>query len=637
MTSGRPLRPGLLAAAALAAVAVAYAGTAAGPFVWDDRPLVLDNPALHHLRDPAGHFTQVFWAKSPSYEANPVYYRPAATLSYALDWVRSGGDPGAFHLTNVLLHLAAVALLCLVARRLGAAPAAAALAAALFGLAPRLTESVAWISGRTDVLAAVFALGALAVHETSAGAHGRRVLAALLLLVALFAKEVGIAALAAIAVLEVRRNAPLRGRSGTLALHLAPGIAAAAIYAAFRLHATGGAGPTAAFAEASGLARALAPVQVLGANLLMLLDPLRPRLQIGLARLVSPLYVAAGVAAIALLVLAVRRGVRNRWPDGVWAGLAFGAAGLALVLQIVPIHVSIVAADRFLYFPLAGLAIALAVGAGRLGPRASRIALAASLVAAPVLGASTVMRNVDWRDELRLWRTAVETTPTENVLPRLELANVLTRGGLYREALRQVEQALPQAPAHLRTTIQSNLAGLRSELGEYDAAAEALRALAAAEPGIALHRYNLGVAEARRLRFDVAEAELKQALRILPGYPEAARALGTIGEVRRDLAALETEPSGTAAEARRARAWERLGRTREAEALWTRVLEARDARTEDLRSAVAFLVRRGSLPAAERAVARAFEASLAPAPVLGELRASLEARRAQAAEVARLP
>jgi tetratricopeptide (TPR) repeat protein len=637
MTSGRPLRPGLLLAAVLVAVVAAYSNAIAGPFAWDDRLLIQDNPAVHRLGNPARHFTSVFWAKSASYEANPVYYRPLVTLSYAADWVRSGGDPDAFHLTNVLLHLAAVALLFVVARRLGAAPAAAALAAVLFGLAPRLTESVAWISGRTDVLATILALGAVAVHATDAGAHGRRAFAAILLLAALFAKEVGMAGLAAVAVLEVRRNGPLRDRPGRIVAHLAPAFAAVAIYAALRLQASGGAPPAGPFAGAQGLAGVLLPIQALGANLLMLLDPLRPRLQIGLARQVSAAYLAAGVAALALLLLAVRRGVRVAWTDGVWAGLAFAGTGVALVLQLFPIRVNVVSADRFLYVPLAGLAVALAVAAERFGPRVTRWALVASVAAVPLFGFATHARNADWADELRLWRVAVETTPEANTLPRLELANVLTRRGHYREALRQVERALPHAPPHHRSTIQSNLAALWSELGEYERAAEALRVLSAAEPGIALHRYNLGVVEARRLRFDEAERELRQAGELLPGYADAARALEVVAAARRELAALEAEPPGTATDARRARVWERLGRTREAEVLWTRVLEASDARTEDLRSAVAFLVRRGSPASAERAIARAAESAVAPAEVLEDLRTALAARSAERAEATRLP
>jgi hypothetical protein len=79
--------------------------------------------------------------------------------------------PTAFHVTNVLLHLLASLAAGLAARRLvvraGAAveeaSRAGALAAVFFLLLPAHAEPVNWISARPDLLAALFALSALAL------------------------------------------------------------------------------------------------------------------------------------------------------------------------------------------------------------------------------------------------------------------------------------------------------------------------------------------------------------------------------------------------------------------------------------------------------------------------------------------
>ncbi len=170
-------RPLILLALALLAVLAAYAPSLTGTFVWDDHMLIVENPRAHELSAPSEFFTRAFWSTPFQRVRDNVhsFYRPLVGLSYALDWVRSNGEPAAFHVTNVLLHLLVVALVFALARQLGASGRAAAAAAGAFGLLPRLTESVAWISGRTDVLAACFALLALWVERAGPPRWGRRV------------------------------------------------------------------------------------------------------------------------------------------------------------------------------------------------------------------------------------------------------------------------------------------------------------------------------------------------------------------------------------------------------------------------------------------------------------------------------
>jgi hypothetical protein len=72
-----------------------------------------------------------------------------------LDWSLYGAWAGGHHLTSVLLHAVATALLLAALVRLTRAPWESAVVAALFALHPLRVESVAWVSERKDVLAAV--------------------------------------------------------------------------------------------------------------------------------------------------------------------------------------------------------------------------------------------------------------------------------------------------------------------------------------------------------------------------------------------------------------------------------------------------------------------------------------------------
>lgn len=92
-----------------------------------------------------------------------LYYRPIIRLSFMFDRFILDLNAPLMHLHNVILHLANTLLLFGVARRavcdsLGKNSMLPFAVAALFGIHPLATESVNWISGRTDLLSAFFLL-----------------------------------------------------------------------------------------------------------------------------------------------------------------------------------------------------------------------------------------------------------------------------------------------------------------------------------------------------------------------------------------------------------------------------------------------------------------------------------------------
>src|ERR1035437_3803912 len=81
---------------------------------------------------------------------------PLTTISHMLDCQLFGLRAGGHHLTNVVLHAAAVVLLFLTLRKMTGALWRSAFAAAVFAIHPLRAESVAWVTERKDVLSGLF-------------------------------------------------------------------------------------------------------------------------------------------------------------------------------------------------------------------------------------------------------------------------------------------------------------------------------------------------------------------------------------------------------------------------------------------------------------------------------------------------
>lgn len=172
--------PRLLSAVLLALVVVCLYVQALGfAFLRDDIELLAEGSKLPAyslmaaLRDNTWHTDQ-----------GAVYYRPAIFWSHRMDLKLWGHQPAGHHLTNLVAFMLFVLTLHELLLRRGAAPEAAFLASLVVACHPVNVDVVAWISGRADLLAALFGAAAFVV-QSHAGA-------ALLLLHACLSKETGV-------------------------------------------------------------------------------------------------------------------------------------------------------------------------------------------------------------------------------------------------------------------------------------------------------------------------------------------------------------------------------------------------------------------------------------------------------------
>ena len=141
-------------AIALAAVLAFAAVLPGGKYVFDDHVLIEKNFDLVRPNIWWAAFSRDYYATS---EAPGVsgYYRPVAVLVNAIDVHVWHARPRGLHFTNLVLHAAASVALAAALQVFGAPAAVAWMTAMLFAVHPVHAESVAFISGRVDLLAAL--------------------------------------------------------------------------------------------------------------------------------------------------------------------------------------------------------------------------------------------------------------------------------------------------------------------------------------------------------------------------------------------------------------------------------------------------------------------------------------------------
>ncbi len=574
----------------LVAVVAIYVQSVGGPFLWDDRLLVLDAPLALRGGSLGDFLSAPFWTGGSSHAGNASYYRPLASYSFFIDRTLHGENPAGYHLTNVTLHAANSLLFFALLRKHGTRPVIAALVAMGWALEPRLAEAAAWISGRTDLLAVFFSLAALLVWGPGLG---QRVGAALLIGAGLLGKESAIAPAVAITAgaWVASGEGPKSKRGVRTLVELAPIAVVVALYAALRIAAVGFGGTS---GELGAVGRARAIFEAVGTYSAMLLDAWRPRAIIGRLGAPSPGALAAGLAVTLLVGVALVR-FRSRLERTTATGLALFFSALVPVLHVIPIPLLTLTADRFLYLPTAGLALAFAPRIDRfLGNRRARLAGAFALVVS--FGAVTFQRVGVWSDEVDFWVTTYVETPTTNNAAARELANLYHRAGLFEDAWILSERALRYDDPH-RADATVNAALCLARLGRYDLARARLLSVRGKgekrDIELELARLEVRAGNFERARaLLVPFAKARDASLLLEQLPELERA-------RKELAELDTKSHP----GRRATLASFVGDDERARSAWLELARLPNADRRAVENALRFLVEQGDAKALAEAAA----------------------------------
>ncbi|HKY03340.1 MAG TPA: tetratricopeptide repeat protein, partial [Blastocatellia bacterium] len=407
----------LAAAALVITVFACYGNSLGNGFVFDDTNLVFSHSRLQS----ASEFWQLITA-----------YRPLRHLSYVVDYAIWGERAFGFHLTNVLIHAANSIMVFFIARRLLINRLAAVVAAMIFAAHPIQTDSVAYISGRRDVLFAFFYLAALLSYLRYRAERSPLYFALFLIgwALSLMSKEMAVSLPAVIFLWNfcnlwheqtgswAKRSLSSVGRAfGKDWLLYIALVAAGLSYGFYMVFVRGASGRASAggidYWGGSFLSNALTAIRVQAWYLKQMIFPTPIAQYYGafdISYSVADWRVIVSFAAVAA-ALAAGLFALKRDKLIAFAILAYFAM-LLPVSQIIPHHELV--ADHYLYLPVFSLALI----AGRLVERESaaakdrrQLAYGAVVVLLGFYAVTTFLRNRDWKDEFAVWKANYESVP----------------------------------------------------------------------------------------------------------------------------------------------------------------------------------------------------------------------------------
>jgi protein O-mannosyl-transferase len=549
------IRPVTMEILACGITALAYLGTLAFGFVYDDVPQILKNPAIqdwHYL--PQYYSSHVWAAIYPNSAGN--YYRPLFLLWLRLNYALFGADPAGWHATSVLCHIVATCLVFRVAQQLTRDRITGFAAALLFGLHPAHIENVAWISGVTDPLMACFVLGSCAAFLSFRGSRKVSQLSVSLgwFALALLSKETAVILpllIFALSLMDSQSQNPRSNDASPPAMALreaAPYVLLTLIYAGIRYRALRGfAHPTISLSWTEVF---LTWPSVLWFYARHLLLPLH------LSEFYSLNYVrhvtADQVLLPSLLLLALGLALHFLIRCLPQKRVAFFALAL-IVLPLLPVldlrslTAGDIAHDRYLYLPSAGFALLVALSVSALGrrmpDRQRAIAQTAFVgIVSLVFAGLTLIEQRQWSNDILLYTRGTESA-ADNVTVRDNLANALLDANQPGRAIPLYLDVLKRNPNFWRSNY--NLGFAYYKTGNTAAAEEFLRRATLIDSRDSDQYIYLALVQLQMKRYPEATTDAREAIARNPKARGYHFILGLICESQGDrdaaIAALKTE------------------------------------------------------------------------------------------------
>ncbi len=365
------------------------------PFVHDDVVFIVQNPQIGHL----DHLLNLFFQSSNPQRVAGVnsYYRPVLEIFYRLEYRLFGFHAAGFHFINILIHVLNGLLLCIVLCRLQFSQWLAYSISLLFLIHPIQSEAVACVSGISNLLTAFFILLTLYYYI-----RGRYVLTFVGLVLALFTKEQAIILVPLLVLIDWYQQKKDRGglwfvfsivtlvflwlRSSITGAHLLEDVLQSPVELKLRL---------------LSIPRTI----LMYLRLIVFPYDLHYYRNTDILAPNGPAFIMLGALSVALIWLVKKLQMNSR---EIIFGVTWFVISLLPVLNIIPIineYSFILTAEHFLYLPMVGVVIVLALIIKRLV--SFQVLVAIEIFICLGLGLQTVYQNTFWRGEIPLFQRTV--------------------------------------------------------------------------------------------------------------------------------------------------------------------------------------------------------------------------------------
>jgi protein O-mannosyl-transferase len=480
--------------------ALAYLGTLAFGFVYDDKPAIVDNVSIRTWGSLSHYFVRQLSTANGT-PGGGTFYRPISFLWLRLNYACFGLNPAGWHFAMLAGHVLMTYLVFVFVKKLTSHRTTATIASLLFGLHPVHVENVAWLSSVGDLLMSALLVGSFMAYLKFRDRSKTKIkiwlgISLLLFTLALLSKETAAVFPLLILAFAITSISPLTFQNPSLNSLLSeacvsiPYFIILAGYLAIRLPML------------QGLASPITPLpwttmfftwpSAIWFDVKHLLLPLSSSEFYSLAYVTRPglANFLLPVLFVVVALMAASYAISRLSSPGLGSfALIWAALPILPTLYLRAVAPDNFVHDRFLYLPSVGIVLLLALATEQISiPRRS----GSSVETLRAVGI------VKWAAVGVLAATAFVATSTY----QLQWANNVL---LYSNGIKSAPQNL---------IVKDNLANELSDLGHYDSAIPLYLSVLQQNPRFWSSNYNLGYTYYRLGRFAEAEDYLTRAIRI---------------------------------------------------------------------------------------------------------------------------
>jgi len=500
-----------------------YLNTLHNEFIWDDEDFVLKNSTIKDWRKWPNVFTEnmIQGARKGS-----NFYRPLQSITHGIDYILWKDKPEGHHAANIIFHILAGIAAYLMLKKI--LPVNTAFLAALFfTIHPAQTEVAAYISGRSDAMAAFFIMLAVMVFEKNI------VLSCISFVLAVMSKESAMITPFLIILyfyfsarlFEPRSKnnnivrASTEGASRELFKKISPFIIIAIIYGALRLTVfnfskTVGENLPQPFSYVPIWLRFCTFLKALPVYFGILIWPfgLHMERQMELAGSIFEPQAFSGLLILAGIFFTAHR-LRK-----INAAMLFSACWFFIAIfpnsNIIPINALIY--EHWLYLPSLGFFITIAWLIEELSKRGKALQYAAIFITVLITLFyiwRTTERNREWRDHISFYESSIKYAPDSGRLHN-NLAMAYSDKGRPEDAIREYRKTISLGDYYPQTHF--NLSNAYLGKGDYESAMEELKRSIEIDNNFLYSHESLAVLYFNQKRFDDARLEAEFLLKREP-------------------------------------------------------------------------------------------------------------------------